>query len=442
MKAYKQFLATLILIGTLVIYFQNCSKNTSDTSSDTTTTEAASSHIDMTSAPSSLAVDVGKPIILTVTATSIDDKTLTYQWYKNGVTISGQTGTYLYISNAAETDEGYYSVIISDGTYSLGSNWAYVQVGGNNSTSPTDHIQITSSPTSVSVGSGDTAILQIQATSLDDLTLTYQWYKDGNTLSGQNSNYLYINNASEDDDGYYSVSVSDGTYTVTSTWVTVSVGTSSKITFSTQPAPTSINSGETAYLEVVAADSDSSALSYQWYFNGVAISGATDSRLFITDASSANDGYYYVKVSSASTTVISNTVKVSVSTTYANCDSGKTYAGHCYKLYATTKGFNGAVSYCNEIGGYLAKVTSSSENSFINSLLTEQAITRTWIGASDSVTEGTFRWRDGEVLSYVNWDTNQPDHSSSNIDCVLMTNTGVWRVNDCANSRSFVCEFQ
>jgi len=53
-------------------------------------------------------------------------------------------------------------------------------------------------------------------------------------------------------------------------------------------------------------------LSYQWYFNGNAIAGATASEYTITSAQTANTGSYHVVVSNFYGSVASNTVQLTV----------------------------------------------------------------------------------------------------------------------------------
>lgn len=54
---------------------------------------------------------------LSVTAT-VSSGTLTYQWLKDGVNLSGQTGSTLTINPAASTDTGVYTVLVQSGVVS------------------------------------------------------------------------------------------------------------------------------------------------------------------------------------------------------------------------------------------------------------------------------------------------------------------------------------
>ena len=68
-------------------------------------------------------------------------------------------------------------------------------------------------------------------------------------------------------------------------------------TITTQPGNQSVTLGSDVQFSVIA--SSILALSYQWYFNGSALGGATDSSLNLASVSAANAGYYTVVVTNA-----------------------------------------------------------------------------------------------------------------------------------------------
>jgi len=65
---------------------------------------------------------VGSNVVLTASATGSDP--LTYQWRKNGVNLSGAVSPTLTLSNLATTDEGNYSVAVTDATLGQSSTGA------------------------------------------------------------------------------------------------------------------------------------------------------------------------------------------------------------------------------------------------------------------------------------------------------------------------------
>ncbi len=249
-----------------------------------------------------------------------------------------------------------------------GSNGSNDNSGGTTSSSSTN-IVITSEPSDLNVDIGDSFRLTVLAKSEDDLDLTYSWYKDG-VDTGVKSNSISINSASEESEGYYHIRISNGEDSIESRYIQVQVGasygtSSIGIEITKEPQPITIENGETGFLDVQAEDdSRDSNLTYQWYRNGSAISGAQQSEFYIENASEAAEGYYYVLISKENKSVKSNTVFVTVEG--ASCPSGSTeYNGHCYIRYGSKLSYYSAAESCRVKDGYLARVTSSAEQTFL-----------------------------------------------------------------------------
>lgn len=80
-------------------------------------------------------------------------------------------------------------------------------------------------------------------------------------------------------------------------------------TITTQPASRTVTAGTGTTFSVTATGG---ILSYQWYFNGTAITGATGPDYTITSAQAANAGSYHVVVANFYGSVTSNTVQLTV----------------------------------------------------------------------------------------------------------------------------------
>ena len=64
-----------------------------------------------------------------------------------------------------------------------------------------------------------------------------------------------------------------------------------------------------------------------------------------------------------------------------------------------------------------------------------------WIGLNDANMEGTFRWPDGNHVTYAKWSSNLPDNNNGGQDCVRMTvDNGAWDKTSCGKQLPFVCE--
>jgi len=81
-------------------------------------------------------------------------------------------------------------------------------------------------------------------------------------------------------------------------------------TILTQPQSQAVNSGASAQFSVAA--SGCPAVTYQWYFNGTAITGATGCECSLTSAQSGNVGNYTVVVSNSIGSVTSNAAALTI----------------------------------------------------------------------------------------------------------------------------------
>jgi hypothetical protein len=115
--------------------------------------------------------------------------------------------------------------------------------------------------------------------------------------------------------------------------------------------------------------------------------------------------------------------------------SQNNYNGHSYYRSTGSATWTTARSNCTAMGGYLVTVTSSGENSFLFNLWPSG-----WIGLTDEVTEGTWRWVTGETYSYSSWNGGEPNNSG-NEDYIQFVSGGKW--NDLNNNSSlpYVIEF-
>ena len=112
------------------------------------------------------------------------------------------------------------------------------------------------------------------------------------------------------------------------------------------------------------------------------------------------------------------------------------YNGHSYYRSTGTAVWTTAKTNCSNMGGHLVTITSAAEQTFIYNLWPSG-----WIGLTDEVTEGTWRWVTGETYSYSNWNSGEPNNSG-NEDYVQFVTNGKW--NDLNNTQSlaYVLEFE
>lgn len=190
----------------------------------------------------------GTSVMFSVTATGAN---LSYQWRKGGVNLPGQTESSLTLNNISASDQGTYTVkvsnfmgnVVSDGTATLTVNSPAVI------TSPT-------APQSLARNFHSSTSFTAAATGLG--TITYQWKKggtdvtDGARVSGANSPTLTITGLELTDAGDYTCTVSNSFGNATSPAFTLTVtridtdgdGLKDDEELARVP-PTSINSADT-----------------------------------------------------------------------------------------------------------------------------------------------------------------------------------------------------
>jgi hypothetical protein len=122
------------------------------------------------------------------------------------------------------------------------------------------------------------------------------------------------------------------------------------------------------------------------------------------------------------------------------------FNGHYYNFVNTLVQFAPAeasastTTYRGMIG-HLATTTSAEEIAFIGSAFGQQV---GWFGATDLVTEGTWRYvagpEVGQGFSQTFWLSGQPDNAGNNEDCLHFISSG-WNDRPCTDSIGYYLEF-
>ncbi|XP_074013799.1 macrophage mannose receptor 1-like [Numenius arquata] len=127
--------------------------------------------------------------------------------------------------------------------------------------------------------------------------------------------------------------------------------------------------------------------------------------------------------------------------TDAGCKKGwRRYGTYCYFAGYVPATFSEANTTCEEEKGYLATVENRYEQAYLTSLVGLRPEKYFWLGLSDMEVQGTFRWTNGEAVSFTHWGATMP---GSKPGCVAMrtgTATGLWDVIDCETKQKYICK--
>jgi hypothetical protein len=102
--------------------------------------------------------------------------------------------------------------------------------------------------------------------------------------------------------------------------------------------------------------------------------------------------------------------------------------GHWYLYVAAESPADWATSSAAAAaaGGYLASVGSVEENDWIVANLLAPSGATAWIGGSDTASEGSWTWADGEQWSFANWAPGEPSDSAGAENWLAMAADGTW----------------
>ncbi len=254
----------------------------------------------------------GATIVFSVVAQG--DPPLLYQWRKGGVDIAGETTATLTLSPVDASDQGDYDVEVSNNSGTVTSEEATLDI--------IQPAEITDDLADAAIDVGDQLVLSVTADG--DAPLSYTWLTNGVVVGGARLSTFTIDNAAAKDDLDYQVIVCNPYGCATSSVAHVTVQSlAAPAIRQTQPASTNVFSGATATFTV--GHTGSTPFQYQWFFNGLQITGGTNQTLTVTNAQAGNVGSYHLVIANGlgSATSAPAALTISNSAPFLTAQSGR-----------------------------------------------------------------------------------------------------------------------
>lgn len=251
--------------------------------------------------PQSEEVEANTNVTFAVVATGYAP--LSYQWSFNGVDVPGATNTNFTVTNAEPSNAGAYSVTITNVAGAITSSNANLTV---DTISPS----IVAQPQDQTVDADDQATFNVSASGTTPFG--YQWFFNGNSMPGATGSSLTLSNVQTNNEGAYSVLVTNSAGAIMSSNATLSVNFYTP-SITTQPLSQTENAGTNVTFSTAA--SGTAPVTYQWLFNASQIPGATNAVLTLVNVQSTNAGTYTAVASNLYGSATSSNANLAISPT-------------------------------------------------------------------------------------------------------------------------------
>ncbi|XP_055767882.1 CD209 antigen-like protein C, partial [Salvelinus fontinalis] len=124
------------------------------------------------------------------------------------------------------------------------------------------------------------------------------------------------------------------------------------------------------------------------------------------------------------------------------CPQGwKKLGSSCYYVSTELKSWEESRQDCRDRGADLVVIKSQEQQTFVNWLCGVKKYV--WIGLTDSVTEGTWKWVDVTRLTTKYWNSGEPNGGRAE-NCAYFyswsSDTGEWWDYDCSYKYRWICE--
>lgn len=335
----KKCLKVIPLFSILILAFQNCGeplpeslKQQQESASEGTSEEPAVAEfqkiaprplfgqdIHIVTQPANVTtIDGARNVSFRVVALA-DSNSLSYQWKKDGMAISGQVSSVLNLDPVSLASRGSYSVVISNGSFSLESAAALLEVlsADTNEKSPRSNTKYSRQIVQI----GEHVILKAKIQALPHAQ--FQWFKNDDILVGATSEILTLVNAKVSDSGKYSVRAVNSRGSVKANVAELTVRSENRPPAMQVGLSKRVGrSGENVELSG-SFDLGVPYAEIRWYKNNIEIPNSRNvNRLLLSGLTLSDEATYRVEVSNGVGTKIKSEAKVLLASWGAYANSG------------------------------------------------------------------------------------------------------------------------
>ena len=217
---------------------------------------------------------------------------------------AGFPGTNLFNQDISAFTGGFHTLGVR--TLDGSGNWSVPAFLPIRVTSPP---VITAPPQTLAAPQGGMTVLTVGVTGA--VPLSYQWYFNGSLIPGASAATLSLSGLTTNNQGTYSVVVTNLDGKATSAPGTLTVGQPPQIVSAPQNALAGSGGGATFGVTATGYG----VLAYQWLFNGTPLPGATNAILQLTGVTAAQAGQYTVQVTNLVGGILSPAAMLTISGT-------------------------------------------------------------------------------------------------------------------------------
>ena len=117
----------------------------------------------------------------------------------------------------------------------------------------------------------------------------------------------------------------------------------------------------------------------------------------------------------------------------------KIFNGQGFKQYFERISWHEAKKRCEELGGQLAVIPDAATWKFVKALTSKSV----WLGASDEIKEGEWKWIDGTPMSFTAWVDGEPQSAKKNEDYLCGYKSQGWvDAYPSWNAEGYICQWK